>query len=70
MDLPTPDHQRIGGRELSWLSKLLIPGPDGKRGLGPGFCRAHGTCKVSRLGRWEDPRELPQLNKGECSLNE
>lgn len=57
------------GREFSWLSQSLIPGPDPEQGWSSGLCRPPGTCKVSRLGRWEDPREL-QLSRKECSLNE
>lgn len=58
------------GGEFTWLSQLLIPGPDPEQALGSGFCRPPGTCKVSSLGRWADPRELVQLSGKECSLNE
>lgn len=62
-------HQGRQEREFSWLSHSLTPGPDPEQGWGSGFCSPLGTCKVSRLGRWEDPREL-QLSRKECSLNE
>lgn len=62
-------HQGRQEREFSWLPQSLTPGPDPEQGWGSGFCSPLGTCKVSRLGRWEDPREL-QLSRKECSLNE
>lgn len=53
-------YQGLGGREVSWLSQPL----------GSGFCKPPGTCKVTKLGRWEDPRDLVQLNRKECRLKE
>lgn len=66
MDLPTIKGDRKGS---SPGSPRASPGPDPEQGWGSGFCSPLGTCKVSRLGRWEDPREL-QLSRKECSLNE
>lgn len=65
---PRPPKDRVKGTVLAL--EVPLTRSRWKQGLGSGFCRARGTCRISRLGRWEDPRELLQLSKRECSLHE